>query len=75
MEWRADVLNMPIWAFHGTEDDTVSPNESLKMIRKIREKRKDASVRLSLLDGVGHNSWEYAYDGELMNWLLSWRKG
>lgn len=75
MEWRADVLNLPIWAFHGTEDDIVSPEESLKMIRKVRAGNSDYEVRLTMLDGIGHNAWDYAYNGELISWLLRWKKG
>ena len=75
MVWKADVLKMPIWAFHGTEDDVVYPTESLNMIRKIRQScGEEQEVRLTMLDGVAHNAWDSTYDEELLNWLLSKHK-
>lgn len=75
MVWTADLLKMPIWAFHGTEDPTVYPTETLNMIRKVREYASpDQEVKLTMLDGVGHNAWDYTYDEQLLNWLLSKRK-
>lgn len=72
MVWKAPVLDMPIWAFHGTEDQTVYPTETINMIHKIRQFREnDSEIKMTLLDGVGHNAWEYAYNEDLVTWLLS----
>ena len=70
MVWNAPILKMPIWAFHGSEDTVVYPSESLNMINKIRETRTE-DVKLTILDGVGHNAWDKAYQRELLEWLLS----
>ena len=69
MAWNADVLTMPVWAFHGAEDNIVSPVQSDEMIAKLRECNSD--VKYSRFDGVGHNSWELACNRELIEWLLS----
>lgn len=75
MVWTANLLKMPIWAFHGTEDNVVYPTESLNMIRKIRQCAKpEQDVRLTMLDGVAHNAWDYTFDEELLNWLISKHK-
>lgn len=75
MPWKANVLKMPIWAFHGTEDDIVNPTESLNMIKKIRQNpNHDPDVRLTMLDGVAHNAWDYAFNKDLLEWLLSKHK-
>ena len=71
MVWNAAVLDMPIWAFHGTEDELVYPTETLNMIQKIRRNSPTNEVALSMLDNVGHNAWDYAYNEELLKWLLS----
>lgn len=72
MVWKAGALNMPVWAFHGTEDGVVYPSESLNMINKIRaEGQNKNEVKLTILDGVGHNAWEKSYTKELFNWLCS----
>lgn len=69
MAWNADVLKMPIWAFHGTEDSIVSVVQSDEMVNKLREHQAD--VTYSRIDGVGHNVWDYTYKKELLEWLLS----
>ncbi|MBQ7381038.1 MAG: prolyl oligopeptidase family serine peptidase [Clostridia bacterium] len=73
MAWNAGVLKMPIWAFHGADDSTVLPRNSDEMVEKLRS--VGADVTYSRLDGVKHNAWEYAYTMELLEWLLSKKKG
>ena len=68
MAWNADVLDMPIWVFHGSDDTVVSPSQSDEMVAKLKALDKD--VRYSRIDGVGHGVWENAYNEELINWLL-----
>lgn len=74
MVWKAGVLHMPIWAFHGTEDPTVSVSETMNMIQKIRNVGENNDVKMTLLDGVKHNAWNEAYTRQLVEWLLSKRK-
>lgn len=69
MAWNAGVLNMPIWAFHGAEDTVVSPLQSDEMVAKLKELKAD--IKYSRIDGVEHDVWKNAYNGELMEWLLS----
>ncbi len=69
MAWNANVLTMPVWAFHGTDDDVVSVFHSDNMVEKMREYGLD--VRYSRMDGVGHNVWDEAYGLALLDWLLS----
>ena len=72
MVWNVAVLDMPIWAFHGTEDETVYPSETINMIHKIRTIGVNKQeVKMTLLDKVAHNAWDYAYQQELYDWLLS----
>ena len=69
MSWNTNVLKMPIWAFHGAEDDVVSVTQTDEMISKLKETNSD--IAYTRIDGVGHNVWEYAYNKELIEWLLS----
>lgn len=72
MVWNAGVLDMPVWAFHGTEDEVVYPSETINMIHKIRTTGLNKQeVKMTLLDNVAHNAWDYAYKQELYDWLLS----
>lgn len=68
MAWNADVLKMPIWAFHGAQDDVVSPFQSDEMVESL--KACGADVIYSRINGIGHNVWDKAYNKELMEWLL-----
>ena len=72
MAWNSDVLNMPVWAFHGVCDPTVSVTQSDEMVAALEAHGKN--VRYSRLVGVGHNAWDYAYNGELLSWLLTQKK-
>ncbi len=69
MAWNAGVLKMPIWAFHGADDTTVTPIQTDEMVSKLKELNHD--VTYTRIDGVGHNVWENAYNNELLEWLLS----
>lgn len=72
MAWNAHMLKMPVWAFHGADDPTVSVTQSDEMVAKLKE--AGADVTYTRLDGVGHNVWEYAYNKELIEWLLNKKK-
>ncbi len=72
MAWNAGVLKMPVWAFHGLDDPTVSPNQTIEMIDAL--KAQGADIKYDLYEGVGHNSWDRAFSEELLAWLLSKRK-
>lgn len=72
MAWNAGSLIMPVWVFHGSEDETVSPAQSDEMVAAIEKSGGD--VTYSRIDGVGHAVQEYAYTEELLNWLLDKRK-
>lgn len=72
MAWNADVLKMPIWAFHGLADTVVSARHTIEMIDKL--KNSNPNLKYDLYEGVGHNSWERAFSTELLQWLLSHKK-
>lgn len=72
MAYNADVLKMPVWAFHGADDNIVYPIHSDEMVEKLRE--CNADVKYTRYDGVGHNAWSLAYNRELIDWLLSKKK-
>lgn len=69
MAWHASSLKMPIWVFHGACDGVVSPLQSDEMVDAL--KACGADVRYSRIDGVGHDVWTYAYNEELLEWMLA----
>jgi predicted peptidase len=70
----AQLATVPIWLFHGEADRTVPVEESRRMAEALRRVR--APVRYTEYPGVGHNSWESAYnEPELWRWLFAQRNG
>ena len=72
MAWNAGVLKMPVRAFHGKEDPVVSPNHTVEMVQALEKTNPD--VRCTLYEGVGHDSWKYAFCQETLAWLLAQHK-
>ena len=69
--FRAAALkNMPIRAFHGDADPTVPISASQEMVAAVT--RAGGSVDFTVYPGVGHNSWDAAYEQtDLIPWLIS----
>lgn len=74
MYWNAARLkHMGVWAFHGSEDPVVLCEESRKMVDSINRNGGDA--RLTIWEGVGHDSWVKTYQcRELYEWLFRQRR-
>jgi len=68
------VAHLPVWAFHGEDDDVIPVAESRALV--AAHTAAGGSSRLTLYPQVGHNSWERAYrEPELAPWLLSQTRG
>ena len=65
------LVNVPIWAFHGTADPTV-PYEGTEDMYNAIVAAGGTLARMTLYNGVNHNSWIQAYsEGTLIQWLFS----
>jgi gliding motility-associated-like protein len=72
---------IPLWAFHGDQDNTVGYGGGLAMFNSIKDCTTPAPTQeliFTTYEGVGHNSWSRAYrtDNTLHNpnlyeWMLS----
>ncbi|WP_066196247.1 MULTISPECIES: carboxylesterase family protein [Gracilibacillus] len=63
------LQDLPIWAFHGEEDDVVPVEETTTMIDYL--KRFNNQVQLTVYPGVGHDSWVPAFqEKRLYTWLF-----
>lgn len=69
MAWNAGVLDMPVWAFHGAEDKTVSVNQSDEMVEALKRLNKD--VKYTRFENEGHIIGKLSFTPELIEWLLS----
>jgi predicted peptidase len=66
------MKSVPIWAFHGDDDQRVPVDGSRRMIDALTE--AGAMPRYTEYPGVGHNSWNRAYaTDELWDWLFEQR--
>ena len=60
---------MPIWVFHGEDDEVIPVEESESMVNKLNEFGYD--VRFTKYENVGHEAWSKAYaTDELYEWFL-----
>ncbi|MGE0609423.1 MAG: dienelactone hydrolase family protein [Pirellulales bacterium] len=64
------LKDMPLWAFHGDQDNAVPVGRTRSMIEAVRQ--AGGKPKYSELPGVGHNSWVPAYgDPEgLIPWMF-----
>jgi predicted peptidase len=62
--------SLPVWAFHGEQDDVVPVEESRRMVEALK-KAGVKEVKLTVYPGVKHNSWTQTYSNpELYEWFL-----
>lgn len=66
----ARVGKIPVWIFHGADDEIVPVSESRRMAEAM--KQTGAEVHYTEYPGVGHPCWNKAYDEpKLFPWLFS----
>jgi len=68
-----DLIELPVWVFHGARDTNVMPSQSEQMVKAL--KSCGGNVRFTLYPDADHAaSWTRAYaDPELYKWLLEQR--
>ena len=74
MYWNAARLKeIPIWFFHGAQDRTVYPEESLHLCAKICA--AGGNARVKIYPHNAHNCWDDTYsDKNVYEWLFSHMK-
>ena len=67
------LKDIPIWLFHGDADEVV-PVENSKLIYDIL-KPINTNIKLTIYEGVNHNSWDITYSNKkIYEWLLEKNK-
>jgi predicted peptidase len=65
----ADLKSLPVWVFHGANDDVVPVREQAKMVKALKACGNEA--RFTIYPLSGHDSWTETYDNpELYEWFL-----
>ncbi|TWU40692.1 carboxylesterase family protein [Novipirellula artificiosorum] len=69
------LVDVPIWAFHGTDDSVVPFEKSQEMVDAIKA-AGGKKIRFTTLEHINHNSWSSAYaTPELYQWMFSHQRG
>lgn len=64
------LASVPIWAFHGAQDEVIDADESREMVEAVRQ--AGGTVRHTEYPDLGHNCWDRVYsDPEPISWLLA----
>jgi predicted peptidase len=73
LEDTQPLRDLPIWVYHGAQDQVVPIEESNAIVAALRP--YGANVRYSVYPDAGHDSWTQAYaEPELYIWLLGQRR-
>jgi predicted peptidase len=65
----ANLVKLPVWAWHGVDDKTVPVQTSIEMVEGIKA-AGGTKVRFTTLEHVGHASWQAAYQSaDLSSWF------
>ncbi|WP_299429145.1 prolyl oligopeptidase family serine peptidase [Sphingomonas bacterium] len=69
------LKDMPIWAFHGDQDDVVDPLKGFAIMHAIDACKGSIRPKMTIYPQMTHGSWEPAYDDPaLWRWLLEQRR-
>ena len=71
MYWdAARLVNVPVWAFHGTLDPTVFVEESEKMVNAVNA--CGGNAKFTVYPDKLHDSWTATYENyAVFEWLLA----
>lgn len=66
----SEMVNVPVWAFHGDKDDAVLLCESQNMVNFLNN--AGGNAKLTVYEGMGHGIWPDVYAREdLYEWFLT----
>ncbi|WP_229251044.1 dienelactone hydrolase family protein [Emticicia sp. BO119] len=66
------LKNIPIWTFHGTEDNVISISETERVVKTLEECK--ASIKFTRLENEGHSIQHLYENDEIYEWLLQWKR-
>ncbi len=70
-EWAPDLIDIPIWNFHGNKDGVVPCKLSEMMVDAVR-KAGGRKIIFTVYEGGGHDVWTRTYDNQLLyDWLFT----
>ena len=71
--WAKRYVGLPVWVFHGDQDDAVPVGRSREMVEAIRA--AGGAVKYTEYPSVAHDSWTRTYaDDTFHDWLFAQRR-
>jgi predicted peptidase len=65
------LRNLPIWFFHGTDDNVIPVDESRHLVEALHAAGAP-DVHFTEYPGVGHGAWDRAYgEASMWTWLFA----
>jgi predicted peptidase len=72
-ERACGMKNVPVWAFHGAQDDVVALARGREIVDAVRACGGD--VTFTVYPDAGHDAWTRTYENQkLYEWLLAHRR-
>ena len=72
-EKAPEMIDVPLWIFHGFKDDVVHPRYSIMMMKAVQE--AGGKAKISLYPEANHNSWDPAFaEPKFLSWMFSKRR-
>lgn len=72
-ELIGNAMNVPMHIFHGDADPVVRPDSVRAWVKRFQT--LETKIEYTEYPGVGHNSWENAYqDGAIFKWFAQFRR-
>ena len=68
-QWAKGLQKMPIWCFHGENDDVVPLKRSTDMVKAL--KKVGNKPKFTIVKGKGHDITSLYYDDDIYKWILS----
>lgn len=71
------IAHLPVWAFHGLEDDVVDPADTQHIVAELRAQKAllgldPGEARMTLYPDANHGSWDPAFaEPELPGWIAA----
>jgi len=65
------LKRLPVWTFHGAEDEIVPPQETLDMVDAL--KKCDGNVEVTIYPDRGHDLTDTYRNPKLYDWFLQFR--
>lgn len=73
-EKAAEIKNMPIWVFHGANDDVVPIQGEASIVSILRS--MGSTIKFTVYPTANHDSWTETYNNpQLYEWFLKQRRG